>query len=89
MHREAKQIETSELEQIKVYFCVKQEKQVAHAQKTLKSPRVSAKHFQRQGEAGVSQCVINSSTIFSFLVDGHQSLGARRSGGYVLMILKY
>ena len=64
MHSEAKQIETCELEQIKVYFCVKQEEQVSHAQKTLKSPRVSTKHFQRQGETGVSQCVISSCTVF-------------------------
>lgn len=66
MYSEAKQIETSELEQIKVYFCVKQGEQVAHAQKkTQKSPRVSVKHFQRQGEAGVSQSVWSAGAQFS------------------------
>ena len=39
MYSEAKQIETSELEQIKVYFCVKQGEQVAHAQKKPRNPQ--------------------------------------------------
>lgn len=90
MHSEAKQIETSELEQIKIYFCVKQGEQVAHAQKNPEIPKGFSETFSKaRWGRSVPESVISWCTIFWFLVDGDQSVGARRSGGNVLMILKY
>ena len=46
----------------------------------------SLKHFKGQVREGCFR--VCDQLLFNYPVDGGQSFGARRSGGYVLMIIK-
>ena len=87
MYREAKQMEKLELgRERKVYRMAEQGE--AYAPPDPKLPTGFSKAFLKVGRRrGVPGDVINSCTIL-WLVDGDQSLGTRRSRGYLLMIIK-